>query len=204
MTARRLVAALLSAVLALSVAACGDTPTSPTSTTVIAFGDSITFGVGTTGANNYVSRLSGRTGVPIENAGRPGDTTGGALGRLDASVLSRDPDIVIVLLGGNDILQGVPVAQRISNITVIVERIRADGAEVILVGVGSGLLDPFNGALPGLASQTSSTLVPNVLDGIFGAPALMADLIHPNDAGHALIADRIEPALRAALAAVGS
>jgi lysophospholipase L1-like esterase len=204
MISRRLFIGLLPAVLALTVAGCGDSPISPTSTTVVAFGDSITFGVGTTGSNDYVSRLAGRTGVPIENSGRPGDTTAAALGRLEASVLVRNPDIVIVLLGGNDILQGIPVPQRIGNITTIVERIRADGAVVILVGLGSGPIDPFNGALPDLASRTSSTLVPNVLDGILGDAALMADLIHPNDAGHAIIADRIEPALRAALAAVGA
>ncbi len=201
MMSRRLFIGLLPALLALALAACDDSPTAPSSISVIAFGDSITFGVGTTGSNNYVSRLAARTGVPIENAGRPGDTTTDAVARLDGAVLARDPDIVIVLLGGNDILQGVPVSQRIGNITTIVERIRADGAAVILVALGSGALDPFNGALPDLAGQTSSTLVPNVLDGILGTPALMADLIHPNDAGHAIIADRIEPALRSALAA---
>jgi hypothetical protein len=115
MLARRLVGLLLPAVLALAVGGCSDSPTAPSSITVIAFGDSITFGVGTTGSNNYVSRLSARTGVPIENAGRPGDTTADALGRLDGSVLSRDPDIVIAFLGGNDILQGVPVSERIGN-----------------------------------------------------------------------------------------
>lgn len=205
MLSRRLFTSLLPAVVAMAaaiVAGCSDSPTSPSSTTVIAFGDSITFGIGTTGRNDYVSRLSARTGVSIVNSGRPGDTTGDALGRLDGSVLSRDPQIVIVFLGGNDILQGVPVQQRISNITTVIERIRADGALVILVGIGSGVLDPFNGALPAIAGQTSSILVPNVLDGILGVPDLMADAIHPNDAGHAIIADRIEPALRAALAAV--
>jgi acyl-CoA thioesterase I len=148
--------------------------------------------------------LSNRTGVAIINAGRSGDTTASALARIDSAVLARDADIVIVFLGGNDLLQGVPVQQRIANITTIVQQIRGDGAAVILVGVGSGAIDPFEGALAGIASQTSSTLVPAVLDGILGVPGLMTDLIHPNNAGHAIIADRIEPALRAALAAVES
>ena len=207
MHSRRVFTSVLATVLAMAVATaagCSDSPTSPSSTTVIAFGDSITAGVGTTGSSNYVSLLSSRTGISIVNAGRSGDTTADALARIDGSVLSRDPQIVIVLLGGNDILQSVPVQQRISNITSIVQRIRADGAAVILVGLGSGALDPFNGALPGIASQTSSTLVPNILDGIFGVSSLMADAVHPNNAGHAIIADRIEPALSAALAAVGS
>jgi lysophospholipase L1-like esterase len=187
-----------------AAAGCDDGPTAPSAVTVVAFGDSITAGFGTSGDNDYVSVLSNRTGTAIINAGRSGDTTASALARIDSAVLARDADIVIVFLGGNDLLQGVPVQQRIDNITSIVQQIRADGAAVILVGVGSGALDPFQGALPGIASQTSSTLVPAVLDGILGVSSLMADLIHPNNAGHAIIADRIEPALRAALAAVDS
>jgi acyl-CoA thioesterase I len=207
-SSRRRFTALIAIVLALTVAAApgcgGNSPSSPSAAaTVVAFGDSLTFGTGTTGSNDYVSLLSGRTGVSIVNSGRPGGTTASALTRLD-TIVARDADIVIVLLGGNDVLQGVPTQQSVSNITTIVQRIRAGGAAVVLVGLGNGPpLDPFNGALPGLASQTSSILVPAVLEGIFGVPSLMADAIHPNNAGHAIMADRIEPALRAALAAVG-
>jgi acyl-CoA thioesterase-1 len=207
-SSRRRFTALIAIVLALTVAAApgcgGNSPSSPSAAaTVVAFGDSLTFGTGTTGSNDYVSLLSGRTGVSIVNSGRPGETTASALTRLD-TIVARDADIVIVFLGGNDVLQGVPTQQSVSNITTIVQRIRAGGAAVVLVGLGNGPpLDPFNGALPGLASQTSSILVPAVLEGIFGVPSLMADAIHPNNAGHAIMADRIEPALRAALAAAG-
>ena len=206
MITRRFFCSLLAAsLLSLGISGCGSkSPTAPTALTVVALGDSITAGIGTSGNNDYVSRLSSRTGVSIINAGRSGDTTGDALARLDSTVLSRNPDIVIVFLGGNDILQSVPVQQRISNITTIVQRIRQTGAAVILIDLGSGLLDAFNGALPGIASQTSSTLVPGVLEGILGVPSLMSDSIHPNNAGHAIIADRIEPALRVAISAAGS
>jgi acyl-CoA thioesterase-1 len=206
LVSRRFFLRVIPVVLSLvGAAACDDSsPSAPSDLTVVAFGDSITAGVGTTGDNDYVERLSDRTGVSIINEGRSGDTTGSALGRLDGTVLSRDPDIVIVFLGGNDLLQSVPVQNRIANITSIVERIRAGGAAVILVGVGNGVLDPFNGTLPAIAAQTGSTLVPAVLEGILGVSSLMADLIHPNNAGHAIIADRIEPALRAALSAAGS
>jgi acyl-CoA hydrolase len=207
MIPRRLFVSLfIASLLSLGAPGCGSSgsPTAPTAVTVAAFGDSITVGVGTSGNNDYVSRLSSRTGVAIINAGRSGDTTGEALNRLDSAVLSRNPQIVIVFLGGNDILQNVPVQQRISNITTIVQRLRQTGAAVILVGLGTGLLDAFNGALPGIASQTSSTMVPDVLEGIFGVSSLMADPVHPNNAGHAIIADRIEPALRVAISAADS
>ena len=201
---RRTLAALAVAVsIALGGAAgCNKkSPTQPSTIEVLAFGDSLTFGIGASSGNGYVPVLERRVGVDIFNSGIPGNTTGDALTRLNASVLSRDPRIVIVLLGGNDLLQNVPVQTRIDNITQIVERIRADGSKVILVGVGSGPLDPFNGALPDLASRTGSTYVPNIMDGIYGISSLMSDQIHPNDAGYAIIADRIEPALRSALAA---
>lgn len=205
MLSRRAFGSLLAPILALVVAAgsgCGGTPTSPsTDPVVVAFGDSITFGIGTSGGNDYVSRLSDRTDVPIINAGFPGDTTGSALARIDL-ILALDPQIVIVLLGGNDVLRNLPVQGRIDNITAIANQLRDAGAEVILVGLIRGSLDPFNGELPRIAGQTDSALVPDVLEGIFGVPSLMADAIHPNNAGHAIIADRIEPALETVLADV--
>jgi lysophospholipase L1-like esterase len=205
---RRAVVSLLAAlVFSIGALGCGSSnPAAPAgAVTVVALGDSITAGFGTTaGTNDYVSRLSSRTGVAIINAGRIGDTTGDALNRLDSTVLSRNPDIVIVFLGGNDVIQSVPLQQRISNITTIAQRIRQRGAAVILVDLGTGVLDAFGGALPGIAAQTTSRYVPGVLEGVYGVPGLMFDAIHPNDAGHAIIADRIEPALRAELAAAGS
>ena len=199
---RTLAALALAASFAITGAGCKKkSPTEPSTIDVLAFGDSLTFGIGATTGNGYVPVLERRIGIDIFNSGIPGNTTADALVRLNASVLSRDPRIVIVLLGGNDLLQNVPLQTRIDNITQIVERIRADGSKVILVGVGSGALDPFNGALPDLASRTGSSYVPDIMDGIFGNSSLMSDNIHPNNAGHAIIADRIEPALRSALAA---
>lgn len=203
---RRLIAPFAVLILAVSVAlspGCGKNPAGPSATPVVmAFGDSITFGVGTTGDNDYVAVLSRRVGVNIGNSGFPGDTTGDALNRLNSAVIAHSPKVVIVLLGGNDLLQNVPVATRVGNITTIVQRIRGIGAAVLLVGLGSPPLDPFDGALPGLASSTGSTYVPDILDGIFGVPALMFDSIHPNNAGHTIIANRLEPPLRAALAVI--
>ena len=193
---------LLAALTVSGAAGCSKkSPTAPSSIDVLAFGDSLTFGIGATAGNGYVPVLERRIGIDIFNSGIPGDTTTTALARLNASVLARDPGIVIVLLGGNDLLQNVPLQTRVGNITQIVERIRGDGSQVILVGVGSGILDPFEGALPELAARTGSSYVPNIMDGIFGNANLMADSIHPNNAGYAIIADRIEPALRSALAA---
>ena len=144
-----------------------------------------------------MSLLSARVGVPIVNAGRSGDTTGSALARLDSAVLSRNPRIVIVVLGGNDVLRRVPHEETFANLDAIVGRIRGRGAAVILVGLSVGVFtDAYGNGYENLARRTSSGLVPDVLAGILGHPDLMADQIHPNDRGYRMMADRIEPALR--------
>src|SRR2546423_12588209 len=77
---------------------------------VIAFGDSLTAGYGAQPGEDYPSKLSALMGTTVVNAGVSGDTTESALARLDNDVLSRNPRVVLVGLGGNDFLQGVPIA----------------------------------------------------------------------------------------------
>lgn len=191
---------MLTAVLAGNSAAAAALP-EPPAVRIVAFGDSLVSGKGATKGQDFVSVLSDLVGTDIRNAGKSGDTTGKALKRLD-SALSRDPDIAIVMLGGNDLLRFVPIEERVANITAIAQRFRKAGARVILVGLGDFPIDPFDGALPDVAARTGSTLVPRALAGILGNIAMMSDFIHPNDAGHKLIAERIAPTLRAEIAAV--
>jgi len=201
---RRFLSPIVTLVLVVSLggSSCKSKTQPSGSLTIIAFGDSLVAGYGTTNDNDFVHVLERRVGKSIRNEGRLGDTTADGLNRLDSAVLSRNPKIVIVLLGGNDLLQNVPVQTTVGNMNTIVDRIRAKNSAVILVGV-SDVYDPFAGALPGIASRTGSTLVPAILDGILNNPSLMFDTIHPNNAGHQIMADRIEPALRAQIAAAG-
>ena len=166
-------------------------------TTVVAFGDSLVAGRGAPSGRDFASMLSRRLGVPIINAGRSGDTTRSALARLNRDVMSRDPRIAIVLLGGNDFLRRVPVEETFDNLTTIVQQLRRHGAAVVLAGVSVGLMsDPYAGRYESLARQESAGLVPDILGGIFGHSDLMADPIHPNEQGYEIIADRLEPVLR--------
>lgn len=164
---------------------------------IIAFGDSLVEGVGATAGRDFVSQLSARLGVRIINAGRRGDTTALALARLEGAVLSRSPRVVIVLLGGNDFLQGVPPEKTFANLATIVGRIRGQGAAVVIVGVKVGLLtDAYGSEYEKLAREMSAAVVPDILDGIIGRPDRMSDALHPNNQGYEVIADRLEPIVR--------
>lgn len=165
-------------------------------TTIIAFGDSLVEGAGATAGNDFVSVLSRRLNVPIINAGKNGDTTGSALARLENRVLSQDPRIVIILLGGNDAIRRISVSETFKNLAVIIDRIHAQGAGVLLIGVRGGLLsDKYKKEFARIANEKKVSFVPDILEDIFAHTDLMYDSLHPNDKGNTLIADRIEPVL---------
>lgn len=166
-----------------------------TNTTIVAFGDSLIVGAGSTKGNDFVSELSKRVDTPIVNLGKRGDTTRDALLRLD-DVLESNPKIVLLLLGGNDYLQKIPKEETFSNLGIMIESIHKSGSIVILLGVRGGVLkDNFKGDFMALSKKYSTAFVPNVLDDIFGHPDLMFDTIHPNDLGYEIIAERIHPIL---------
>jgi len=165
-------------------------------TNIIAFGDSLVVGVGSSGDNDFVSVLSSQLNIPIENFGRGADTTRSALPRLD-EVLKRDPKIVLILLGGNDYLSRVSKEETFSNLGAMIESIQDSGSIVILLGVRGGLLkDNYKDDFKKLSIQYRTAYVPNVLSGLIGNPALMDDIIHPNNDGYKIIADKIYPVIK--------
>lgn len=202
----------------------------PSNGPMIAFGDSLTAGNGSTAGQDYVSQLSRKAGVSILNAGVSGDTTRDALARLERDVLSRDPSVVIVWLGGNDILQryfdrvrqgaenpglietirllimritgklpdsqGITEDETFANLREVIERIQLEGAVVIVVGFSGGVFDSnLENRYRAVAAETNAIYVPNVLQNIIGRPRLMSDLVHPNNRGYGLVADRVLPYL---------
>ena len=163
--------------------------------TIVVFGDSLAQGVGARTEGGFVTILSERIGEPIINLGRGGDTTKLALARIDR-VLETDPRIVMVLLGGNDYLSRVSKDETLLNLSAIIERIQSQGSVVILLGVRGGLLyDSYEKDYKKLAGDLGAAYVPNVLNGMIGNSTYMDDIIHPNEAGHTLIADRVQPVL---------
>ena len=170
----------------------------PSGENLICFGDSLTFGTGASEGQDYPSRLSEMLSKPVINAGVPGDTTSSAMKRLDQDVLSRDPGIVFITLGGNDLKNGVSKKIAFDNLRIIVEKIQKKGALVVIGGIdipfwGKG----FGESYEDLARETGAVLIPNIYEGIMGNRELMSDPIHPNAKGYETMAqtfcDAVKP-----------
>jgi len=163
---------------------------------IICFGDSLTHGTGASRGKDYPSQLSKMISRPVINAGVPGDTTAGALKRLERDVLSYSPDIVLITLGGNDLKNGVASEAAFKNLKMIVNLIHNQGARVIIGGLSIPFRDRgFGRGYQKLADETGATLIPNILEGIMGNRKLLSDPIHPNDAGYEIIAQRFYKAM---------
>ena len=160
-------------------------------TDIIAFGDSLVGGVGSTDGNDFVSLLSKKIGQPIVNLGHAGDTTADGITRIN-QLDSYKPKVVLLLLGGNDHLKKIPILETRKNLATLIENIQARGAIVLLLGVRGGLLnDRFDTEFENLQNTYHTAFVPDVLDGLFGDMQYMSDAIHPNDAGYGVIAERM-------------
>ena len=180
------------------VAACGDDNFSKirnlrsAGETIICFGDSLTEGVGAAAGEDYPSVLSRQLVTPVMNSGRSGDTSAQALERIDDAVLSKNPRLVIVLLGGNDFLRQVPRQETQKNLKEIIRRIQDQGAMVVIAGMKLGLFtDEYGSIFEETAQQFGALYVAQVLKGILSDASLRSDPIHPNGAGYRLIAERI-------------
>ena len=176
-------------------------PVSSGQPVIVAFGDSITTGFGLPPeAETYVDILSRELKIPVINAGRTGDTTGKAFARLERDVLSRNPNIVLILLGGNDFLERIPLAITSANLRQMITVIQDRGARVILMGLNMEFIPQYEEEYRDVAQEKLvAGYVPGVLDGIISSADLLSDEIHPNERGHQVIAERILPVLRSAL-----
>ncbi len=179
---------------------------------VVFLGDSLTagFGLGEEQAFPAVAgQLLAARGLAIEvvNGGISGDTSAGALERLDW-LLTRRPDVLVLAIGANDGLRGQPLEATEANVRQIVRRARAAGAEVLLAGqriptnYGPAYAEGFTALYPRVAREEGTALLPFLLEGVAMRPELnLPDGIHPNPAGQrivaATVADALEPLLEA-------
>jgi len=175
-------------------------PEYPRDKVVVAFGDSLTRGYGTPPGKNFVTFLSEYTDLPIINSGKTGDTTSDALVRLKEDVLDYNPDVVLVLLGGNDFFEGYTEEVVRANLRTILRRIKQNGARIILIGGSKQIVPNYESTFERLAyDEQVAGYVPNILGGILFRKDLLFDTIHPNERGHEIIAGRILPILERVL-----
>jgi len=175
--------------------------------TIIAFGDSLTAGLGVPVEESYPARLQARVGAEgyhyrVVNAGVSGDTTAGGLRRVDWALRLR-PDVVIVELGVNDALRGQDLSAVRTNLDQLVARFQGAGARVLIAGMrlplnyGDRYGAEFQRLFETVARQRGAAFMPFFLDGVGGDPRLnQLDGIHPTADGYRLIVDRLWPYLR--------
>lgn len=168
--------------------------------TIVCLGDSITAGVGAGAGESYPERLAAELGVPVVNAGVPGDTAAQGLARLDG-VLAHDPWLVVVELGGNDLLRQVPLESTERSLRAIVERILAARAVPLLVEVHGPFGGRYGALFERLAGDYDVPLIADALPDILADPALKSDEVHPNAAGYRKLAGAVADELAPLLAA---
>ena len=181
----------------------------------MALGDSLTAGYGLNESQAYPALLQQKLDAEgykfeVVNAGVSGDTSAGGLRRLDWS-LQGDVKVLIVALGGNDGLRGLPVVEMQRNLTKIIETARARGIIVILAGIeappnyGPEYVNAFRTAFGDLAREQHVVFIPFLLDKVAGLPELnLGDGIHPNERGAVIVSDTVWKALKPVLTKVSA
>ena len=170
--------------------------------TIVFLGDSLSAGSGVKPQQAFPSLVADKIrerGLPFEvvNAGVGGDTTAGGLRRLDW-LLQRKIDVLVLELGGNDGLRGLPVSNIRANLKAMIDKARAKNPEVEIVvagmqmppNVGAKYAEEFKQAFHDVAKENNATMIPFLLEGVGGTRELnQPDLIHPNPEGHRIVAD---------------
>lgn len=184
--------------------AAGNLPPSSATVTpdlpvILAFGDSLTAGQGVPREWSYPAQLQQLLDnqgfhYRVVNAGVSGDTSAGGLSRVDRLLAQHRPAVVILELGANDGLRGLPVAQMRTNLDRTLVAIRAAGARVVLAGMeappnmGPDYTAAYRKVFPELANHHDAALIPFFLEGVAAKPDLnLADGIHPNARGYEIV-----------------
>ena len=174
---------------------------------ILAFGDSLTAGLGVQPGAAYPARLQRKLDTlgskyRVVNMGISGDTTAGGRARMK-SALQLKPSIVILELGANDGLRGLPVSQMQINLEQMIQDFQKAGAKVVLAGMtlprnyGDAYVKSFEDVFRGLAQKYDLHLIPFFLEGVAGDPKYtLPDLIHPNADGYALVTDIVMKTLK--------
>lgn len=180
---------------------------------ILAFGDSLYAGYGLDRGQSLPDALQNRLrrngiNATIVNAGVSGDTSAAGRQRFAFALdnMKRKPDLVLIGLGGNDVLRQIAPDETRTNMTAMMEEAKRRGIPVMLTGMmappnlGPDYTGKFNAIWPDLAKRYDAALYPFILDGVIGDGRLMqADRVHPNRTGVDQIATRVAPMIERAL-----
>lgn len=193
--------ALAALLLAVACVAPKEAPL-PAGSRVLALGDSLTAPHGVMPDEAWPTLLAKQTGWIVTNAGISGDTTAGALQRLPALLEEHSPQLVLVTLGGNDMLRRLPQGQTAANLGRMLTRIKAHGARAVLLAtpqpsLAGAVFNKLSAAdfYRQVAKDHQVPLIEDALPDVLSDPRLKGDQLHPNAAGHALLATKIFAAL---------
>ncbi|MGA1073030.1 MAG: arylesterase [Pseudohongiellaceae bacterium] len=199
-----------------SVALAQETPSipPPTQPSILIFGDSLSAAYGIGEDEGWVTLLAerlkqGNSKLQVINGSVSGETTTGGRARLPSLLERYAPTYVLIELGGNDGLRGLPLALMRENLTEMITLSKASGATVLIAGMqippnyGPRYTEPFYAQYAELAEEFDLYLIPFLIDGIPQQPALMqADGIHPKAEAQSMILDNVWPVLREAMSAI--
>lgn len=188
---------------AAALAGCGDKapklPRLSGTDIIVAFGDSLTFGTGAQEQESYPAVLAQLIGRPVIRAGVPGEVTAQGLQRLPEVIDEHQPRLMIVCLGGNDMLRKVSVAEIKSNLRQILKTIKDRGVAVALIGVPQpALITSAPEFYAELAKEFDIPYEGKIVTSVLYSPDMKADPIHPNAKGYRRMAEAIAELLRKA------
>lgn len=191
--------------LVLLLGACGKPKEAalPSGTRVLALGDSLTAPHGVTPGQAWPTLLAAKTGWTVVNAGVSGDTSAGALQRLPGLLEEHKPQLVLVTLGGNDMLRRLPQGQTTANLDRMLALAKTHGAKAVLLATPKPSLAgaAFNNLSAAefyreVAKENRVPLIEDAMAEVLSKTELKGDQLHPNAAGHALLAEKIFEGLK--------
>jgi lysophospholipase L1-like esterase len=159
---------------------------------ILAFGDSLTAGYGTSEEYSYPTVLANISGYKVINAGISGETSAGGLERFEKTLKDTKPSLVILMEGGNDILQSVPPEQTKANLIAMINIAKEQNVQVLLIGIpkksliGSSVASIY----PEIAKQTGVLSDEKTIPSLIKKNELKSDLVHFNQQGYAVIAQK--------------
>jgi acyl-CoA thioesterase-1 len=188
--------------------------------TLVCLGNSLTAGYGATApgvddrSKSYPAYLQDKVNISVVNAGISGNTTSQGLSRVDTDVLSKNPQIVIIELGANDLFQGIPITNTRDNLQKIINKINngdrkiylakfytdeiartmANNSGIINYGLQTVLINQYDNMFNTLSSLNNIVLIDNIWDNVWGIH--MSDSVHPNATGYEIMANNYFEILR--------